>query len=66
MYNDFIRIPGNQTKRSVFALEQFTLPDDKVLEVMLFEQNGVPYQAFIVENEDLIRAKNIDNLKLKF
>ena len=66
MYNDFIRIPGNQTKRSVFALEQFTLPDDKVLEVMLFEQNGVRYQAFIVENEDLIRAKNIDNLKLKF
>lgn len=66
MYNDVIRIGGNQTKRSVFALEQFTLPNDKVLEVTLFEQNGGRHQTFIVENEDLIRAKNIDNLKLKF
>ena len=66
IYNDIVRIGGNQSKRSVFALEQFTLPDDKVLEVTLFEQNGGRHQTFIVENEDLIRAKNIDNLKLKF
>ncbi len=66
IHNDIVRIGGNQSKRSVFALEQFTLPDDKVLEVTLFEQNGGRHQTFIVENEDLIRAKNIDNLKLKF
>ncbi len=66
IYNDITRIGGNQSKRSVFALEQFTLPDDKVLEVILFEQNGGRHQTFIVENEDLIRAKNIENLKLKF
>ncbi|MDI9604854.1 MAG: conjugative transposon protein TraN [Bacteroidota bacterium] len=65
-YNDVIRIGGLQTQRSIFALEQFTLPDDKVLEVTLFEQNGGRHQTFIVENEDLIRTKNIDNLKLKF
>lgn len=65
-YNDVIRIGGLQTQRSIFALEQFTLPDDKVLEITLFEQNGGRHQTFIVENEDLIRAKNIDNLKLKF
>lgn len=65
-YNDVIRIGGLQTQRSIFALEQFTLPDDKVLEVTLFEQNGGRHQTFIVENENLIRAKNIDNLKLKF
>lgn len=65
-YNDVIRIGGLQTQRTVFALEQFTLPEDKVLEVTLFEQNGGRHQTFIVENEDLIRAKNIDNLKLKF
>ncbi|WP_329903616.1 conjugative transposon protein TraN [Porphyromonas pogonae] len=65
-YNDVIRIGGLQTQRSIFTLEQFTLPDDKVLEVTLFEQNGGRHQTFIVENEDLIRAKNIDNLKLKF
>ncbi len=65
-YNDVIRIGRLQTQRSIFALEQFTLPDDKVLEVTLFEQNGGRHQTFIVENGDLIRAKNIDNLKLKF
>lgn len=65
-YNNATQIGGLQTKRSVFALEQFTLPDDKVLEVTLFEQNGGRHQTFVVENEDIIRAKNIDNLKLKF
>ncbi len=65
-YNNITRISGLRTGRSVFALEQFTLPDDKVLEVTLFEQNGGRHQTFVVENEDLIRAKNIDNLKLKF
>ena len=65
-YNNLTRIAGLQSQRSVFALEQFTLPDDKVLEVTLFEQNGGRHQTFVVENEDLIRAKNIDNLKLKF
>lgn len=65
-YNNATQIGGLQTKRSVFALEQFTLPDDKVLEVTLFERNGGRHQTFVVENEDIIRAKNIDNLKLKF
>jgi conjugative transposon TraN protein len=66
MYNDVMRVNGFQTQRSVFALEQFTLPDDKQLQVTLFELNGGRHQTFVVENEDLIRAKNIDNLKLKF
>lgn len=65
-FNEVTRIGGYQTQRSVFALEQFTLPDDKQLVVTLFEENGGRHQSFILENEDLIRAKNIDNLKLKF
>lgn len=66
VFNNVMRIGGHQNARTVFALEQFTLPDDKVLEVTLFEQNGGRHQTFVVENEDIIRAKNIDNLKLKF
>lgn len=65
-FNEVTRIGGYQTRRSVFALEQFTLPDDKQLVVTLFEENGGRHQSFVLENEDLIRAKNIDNLKLKF
>lgn len=64
--NEVSSVAGYQIKRSVFALEQFSLPDDKQLVVTLFEQNGGRHQSFILENEDLIRAKNIDNLKLKF
>lgn len=65
-FNEVTRIGGYQTRRSVFALEQFTLPDDKQLVVTLFEENGGRHQSFVLENGDLIRAKNIDNLKLKF
>lgn len=64
-YNYVTRIGGNQTVRSVYALEQFTLPDDKQLIVTLFEQNGGRHQSFVLESEDLVRAKSIDNLKLR-
>lgn len=65
-FNDVKSIRGNTTERSVFVLQQVTLPNDKVLLVTLFEQNGGRHQTFILENEDLIRAKSIDHLKMKF
>ena len=65
-FNDVETIRGNTTERSVFVLQQFTLPNDKVLLVTLFEQNGGRHQTFLLENEDLIRAKSIDHLKMKF
>lgn len=65
-FNDVKSIRGNTTERSVFVLQQFTLPNDKVLLVTLFEQNGGRHQTFLLENEDLIRAKSIDHLKMKF
>lgn len=65
-FNEVMGIGGHRTQRSVFVLEQFTLPDDKQLVVTLFERNGGRHQTFTLENEDLIRAKDIDNLKLKF
>lgn len=65
-FNDVKSIRGNTTERSVFVLQQFTLPNDKVLLVTLFEQNSGRHQTFVLENEDLIRAKSIDHLKMKF
>nr|WP_317340778.1 DUF4138 domain-containing protein [Phocaeicola coprocola] len=65
-YNQITWIKGHREERSIFALEQFTLPEDKRLEVTLYERNGGRTMTFYMENEDLIRAKNIDNLKLKF
>lgn len=65
-YNQITWIKGHREERSIFALEQFTLPEDKRLEVTLYERNGGRTMTFYMENEDLIRAKNIDNFKLKF
>lgn len=65
-YNQITWIKGHKEERSIFALEQFTLPENKRLEVTLYERNGGRTMTFYMENEDLIRAQNIDNLKLKF
>lgn len=64
-YNEIRSIGGGQAQRTIFTLEQITLPDDKQLIVTLFEKNGGRHQSFILENEDLLKAKAIDNLKLK-
>ena len=55
-----------ERKHTVFALEQFSLAEDKQLEVTLYERNGGRTLTFYVTAEDLQIAKKIDNLKLKW
>jgi conjugative transposon TraN protein len=64
-YRYDIRIPGKKTERTVFALPKFTIADGKKLVVELYEKNGGRNQSFEVENEDIVRAKVIDDLKVK-
>jgi Bacteroides conjugative transposon TraN protein len=64
-YNNNIQILGNKSERTVFALDKFTIPDGKQLIVELFEKNGGRHQSFIVDNSDIVRAKVIDDLKIK-
>jgi conjugative transposon TraN protein len=64
-YRYNIRIPGKKTERTVFALPKFTIPDGKHLIVELYEKNGGRHQCFVVENEDIVRARVIDDLKVK-
>jgi conjugative transposon TraN protein len=64
-YNNVQEISGNTTERTVFALPKFTIPDDKHLLVELHEKQGGRHQSFFVENTDLVRAKVIDELKVK-
>lgn len=59
-------IRGKTSERTVFALEQFSLPEDKQLEVTLYERNGGRTLTFRVQQEDLLRAERIDNLKLRW
>jgi conjugative transposon TraN protein len=64
-YRYNIRIPGKKAERTVFALQKFTIPDGKHLIVELYEKNGGRHQRFTVENEDIVRARVIDDLKVK-
>lgn len=64
-YNYVTEIGGKSRERTVFTLPKFTLPDDKQLVVETNEQNGGRHQQFIVTNAELIRARVINELKVK-
>ena len=64
-YRHDVRVPGRTTSRAVFALPKFTIPNDKQLVIELFEQDGGRHQSFIVENADLVRARTINNLRVR-
>lgn len=65
-YHQVMQVKGKDSEHSVFVLEQFALSEDKQLEVTLYERNGGRTLTFYVEQEDLLLAKKIDNLKLKW
>ena len=58
-------VPGGKNERTVFALSKFTIPDGKQLVVELCEKNGGRHQSFTIENEDLVRAREISELEVK-
>ena len=64
-FNYAVRVAGKQAERTVFCLPKFTIPDDKQLVVELCEKNGGRHQSFIVENEDLVLARVINELKVR-
>lgn len=64
-YNFISSVGGNSTERTVFTIDKVTIPNDKQLVIELFEKNGGRNQSFIIENEDLLRADEINELKIK-
>ena len=58
-------VAGNKDERTVFTFDKFTIPVDKVLVVELNEKSGGRHQSFTVESEDIVRAKVINELKVK-
>lgn len=64
-YNNLMIIGGKRNERAIFALPKFTIPDDKMLVVELNEQEGGRHQRFTLDNADLVRAKVINELKVK-
>ena len=64
-YNYVTVVAGNKEERTVFTFDKFTIPADKVLVVELKEKSGGRHQSFTVEGEDIVRAKVINELKVK-
>ncbi len=64
-HNNMQVIGGKCSERTIFALPQFTLADDKHLLIELHEKDGGRHQSFTVENEDLVRARVINELKVE-
>ena len=63
--NYVVVVPGKSSERTVFALEKFTIPDDKQLVIEIAEKEGGRHQSFVVENEDIVRANVIDELSIQ-
>jgi len=65
MYKPLDEIAGNSMEQNVFLLDQFTIADDKVLIIEIFEKNGGRQQTLQVENSDLVHARQINDMHLK-
>jgi conjugative transposon TraN protein len=65
-YKPLGEIGGKTTEQNVFLLDQFTIADDKMLLIEIFEKNGSRKQTLQVENFDLIKARLINDMHLKF
>ena len=63
--NYVVVVPAKSSERTVFALEKFTIPDDKHLVIEVAEKDGGRHQSFVVENEDIVRANVIDELSIQ-
>lgn len=64
-YNYATLVAGNKDERTMFTFDKFTIPAGKVLVVELNEKSDGRHQSFTVESEDIVRAKVINELKVK-
>jgi len=65
MYRPLLPVQPCSSERNVFLLDQFTIADDKVLQIEVFEKNGARHQALHLESDDLFRARRIDQMHLR-
>lgn len=65
MYKPLTEIEGNTADQNVFLLDQFTITDDKVLVIEIFEKNGGRQQILEIQNSDLVHARQVNDMYLK-
>jgi len=66
IYKPLNEIAGKTVEQNVFLLDQFTIDGDKILLIEIFEKNGGRHQTLQVENLDLLKARLVNDMHLKF
>lgn len=59
-------VSGMSVQQNVLLLEQFTLADGKKLLIEIFEKNGGRKQTLTIKNSDLVNARLVTEMQLKF
>lgn len=60
VYNQpLVIIPGRKTIEKVFVFQKFTIPDDKVVQVVMGEKNGGRTLTFTIANQDILNADTL-------
>lgn len=59
VYGDDQQVPANTTQDIVYALEKFTIPDAKRLQIEMFEKNGGRNLELSIRNKIIVKAKLI-------
>lgn len=65
MYKPLMPITSQSREQNVFLLDQFTIDDDKVLLIEIFEKSGGRHLVLEVYNSDLVSARRIEDMQLK-
>lgn len=65
VYNYEPRVAPGQLSRSVYCLDQFTVPNSKVLQITVFEKSGNRVLNCNVSSNTMQRTKKVDNLKIR-
>jgi len=58
-------VPDNFSASNVTLLDQFTISNDQVLRIELYEKNGGRNQVLDIENSDLVNSKPVSEMSLE-
>ena len=65
VFDEIMRVDAEAMLRNVFVFRKFTIPDDKVLVMEVYERNGGRHQRLEIENSRLVGAREMDELKIE-
>lgn len=57
------KVPAKKTSTMVFALEKFTIPDAKKMQLQINEKNGGRHFSLRIKNKDLMKAITLPDYK---